>query len=81
MIKISPARLSDLRWLIEVYDWLMGPARARDYTFAALPAGETGMVATVTDSNTAVWGAAIAGGGANTVLAFYNGAAWTVAGK
>jgi hypothetical protein len=40
-----------------------------------------GAYMTVTDSNTAVWGANIAGGGANSVLAFCNGTAWTVAGK
>ena len=35
----------------------------------------------VTDSTTAVWGAVIAGGGANHVLGYFNGTAWTVAGK
>jgi hypothetical protein len=50
--------------------------------FASLPASPaTGYVATVTDSNTVVWGATIAGGGANVVLAFYNGTVWTVVGK
>lgn len=41
----------------------------------------TGMLVTITDSNTATWGATIAAGGANVVLAFYNGTNWTVAGK
>ena len=51
-------------------------------TFANLPAAPVaGMVYTVTDSTVNTWGTAIAGGGANTVLAFYNGAAWTVAAK
>lgn len=49
--------------------------------FAALPSGVPGMLATVSDSNTNVWGAAISGGGSNQVLAFYNGTNWTVAGK
>lgn len=53
------------------------------YAFAAIPASRQvlgGQVA-VTDSTTAVWGAVIAGGGANTVLAWWNGANWTVTGK
>jgi hypothetical protein len=50
-------------------------------TFANLNASPTaGEIQTVTDSNTATWGATIAGGGSNTVLAFYNGTNWTVAG-
>lgn len=45
--------------------------------FAALPATPAeGMIATITDSNTAVWGATIAGGGSNNVLGFYNGSNW-----
>lgn len=40
-----------------------------------------GQLQAVSDSTTAVWGAVIAGGGANHVLAFFNGTAWTVAGK
>lgn len=39
-----------------------------------------GMLVAITDSNTATWGATIAGGGANHVLAYYNGTNWTVAG-
>lgn len=50
-------------------------------TFASLPTASSGMTACVSDSNVNTWGSTIAGGGANTVLAFYNGAAWTVAGK
>ena len=51
-------------------------------TFATLPSTPmTGMVRTVSDSTTNVWGATIAGGGGNIVLAFYNGTNWTVAGK
>lgn len=51
------------------------------YAFASLPTGVTGMIVLVSDSNTNTWGATIAGGGANTVLAFFNGANWTVIGK
>lgn len=51
-------------------------------TYANRPATPAiGMQVTITDSSTAVWGATIAGGGGNTVLAFYDGANWTVAGK
>lgn len=49
--------------------------------FASLPTGVTGMVATVNNSTTNTWGATIAGGGANTVLAFFNGTNWTVIGQ
>lgn len=53
----------------------------RGSTFANLPASPVaGTLATITDSNTATWGATIAGGGANNVLARYNGSAWTVVG-
>jgi hypothetical protein len=53
----------------------------RGRTFANLPGTPVaGMLATVTDSNTATWGATIAGGGANNVLARYNGTNWTVVG-
>lgn len=47
--------------------------------FADLPATPAeGMIAAITDSSTATWGATIAGGGANNVLAYYNGSNWTV---
>lgn len=50
--------------------------------FANLPSVPTeGMAIPVTDSNTATWGAAIAGGGSNHVLAYYDGTNWTVAAK
>jgi hypothetical protein len=49
--------------------------------FANLPTGEEGMMAWVNDSSTATWGATIAGGGANKVLAVFNGTVWTVAAK
>lgn len=51
-------------------------------TFAGLPSTPTaGTILAITDSNTAVWGAAAAGGGANTVLVWWNGASWTVFAK
>ena len=50
--------------------------------YANLPASpRTGMVYVVTDSSTNVWGAVISGGGANQVLAWFNGSDWTVIGK
>lgn len=41
----------------------------------------TGSLAVFTDSTTLTWGATISGGGANTVLAWYNGSNWTVFGR
>jgi hypothetical protein len=59
-------------------NWHQLPANA--VAFTGLPGTPRfGMMVPVTDSNTAVWGAAIAGGGVNKVLAFYNGTNWTVA--
>jgi hypothetical protein len=59
-----------------------GSLRVGATTFASLPASPVeGMHATVTDSTTATWGATITGGGANHVLAYYNGTNWTVAAK
>ncbi len=50
--------------------------------FADLPASPAaGMLSHISDSDTVTWGATISGGGANTVLAFYNGTVWTVMGK
>jgi hypothetical protein len=51
------------------------------YTFATLPTGVVGMYAYISDSTVNTWGTTIAGGGANKVLAWYNGTNWTVAGK
>lgn len=59
-----------------------GSVRLVSLPFASLPATPVaGMEANITDSNTNVWGANIAGGGANNVSARYNGANWTVTGK
>lgn len=50
-------------------------------TFASKPSSSVkGMVAVFTDSTTATWGATVAGGGANNVLAWFNGSNWTVIG-
>lgn len=63
-----------------VFTW-DGAMKLTPRAFAALPATPTeGMMAWVNDSNTATWGATIAGGGANKVLAVFNGTNWTVAG-
>lgn len=58
-----------------------GSIRGTAVAFASLPTATEGMLVAVTDSNTSTWGATIAGGGANHVLAYYNGTNWTVAGK
>jgi hypothetical protein len=53
-------------------------------TVATLPAASSTYKkrqAFVTDSNTVVWGATVAGGGANNVLVVCDGSAWTVMGK
>lgn len=55
--------------------------RGAAVTYANRPATPVeGMLVTITDASTATWGATIAGGGANRVLAYYNGTNWTVAG-
>ena len=56
--------------------------RGNAVAFASVPGTPVeGMLVAVTDSSTAIWGATITGGGANHVLGFFNGSAWTVAGK
>lgn len=63
------------------YDNYSGPL-APSLAFANLPPAPTaGMMYTVSNSSTTVWGNVIGGTGASTVLAFYNGTNWTVAGK
>lgn len=49
-------------------------------TYGELPTPFPGLVAVITDSDTQVWGEKIGSGGSFTVLAFYNGSDWTVAG-
>jgi hypothetical protein len=58
--------------------------QVRVTAFASLPAcaaGTEGLQRAVSDSNTNVWGANIAGGGANHVLGYCDGTNWTVAAK
>lgn len=56
----------------------IGPAT----TFAGLPSPPSqGMIRAVTDSSVNTWGTTITGGGANNVIAYYNGSNWTVMGK
>lgn len=50
-------------------------------SLAACAAGLQGSLAVVNNSNTATWGATIAGAGANKVLAYCDGTNWTVAAK
>ena len=58
-----------------------GAIQAQAVAVSGLPASPVhGMIMAVTDSNTTTWGATVAGGGTNKVLAFYNGTAWTVMG-
>lgn len=53
--------------------------RGTAVAFASLPATPVeGMLVPVTDSSTGTWGATITGGGANHVLAYYNGTNWVV---
>jgi hypothetical protein len=66
-------------WLSNLVKEVNGP---EPVVFASLPlTPRVGDLALVSDSNTAVWGAVIAGLGANQVLAWFNGVAWTVVGK
>lgn len=56
--------------------------RGAAVTFANLPVNPVeGMMVPVTDSSVNTWGTTITGGGANHVLAYYNGSAWTCAAK
>jgi len=49
--------------------------------FAGLPSDPTiGTRRIITDSNTTTWGATVAAGGSDTVLAWFNGTNWTVIG-
>jgi len=60
----------------------LGQPTGPPFAFAALPAAPVeGMIAVVGDSSVNTWGTVITGGGANRVLAYYNGTAWTVAAK
>lgn len=52
---------------------VFGPA-----AFANLPSARIGQEAIVTDSTVNTYGSVIAGGGANTVRAWFNGTNWVV---
>lgn len=73
----------DQQWDI----WLTGLVfalnqRVPAVTYAELPANPVqGMQIAITDSMTTTWGDVITGGGADKVLAHWNGSAWTVAAK
>jgi len=58
------------------------PVRLGQTTVASLPAGNLGDEMVVTDGTAALaWGATVTGGGSTKYLVWYNGTAWTVAGK
>jgi hypothetical protein len=60
----------------------LGLPVAAAVTFANLPTPAVeGMLAVVSDASVATWGTTFAGAGANRILAYYNGTAWTVAAK
>lgn len=63
-------------------NWICVSFSGATVTYSTLPASPTpGMLATISDAQVYTFGAAItAGGGFFTVLAFWNGTAWTVAG-
>lgn len=81
----STATVSGRNYAVWIDDGLFrfdGGGYSPAVTVASLPASPVaGMFQTVSDSTTTTWGATITGSGANTVLAFYNGANWTVAAK
>jgi hypothetical protein len=64
---------------------LVGALRLNLQAFSTYPtcgaAGTSGMVAAISDSTTATWGATIAGGGTSPVLGFCDGANYTVFAK
>lgn len=69
-------------WIAGGLTRLDGGVQLTAVAFASVPASPAeGTMIGVTDSSTAVWGATITGGGANHVLAYYNGTNWTVVGK
>lgn len=62
-------------------DVLASVLRLTPLRFRQLPEPLEGMLASVTDSTTNVWGEVILGGGGFHVLAYYDKTNWTVAGK
>jgi hypothetical protein len=86
----DPLRLQALQGMVQALNALQvvltnnlaSVLSVRVSPFSSLPASPAeGMLAGVSDSNTNVWGATIAGGGSNHVLAYFDGTNWTVAGK
>lgn len=65
--------------LNEVIGWVN--RQTASGTFAELPSAPTqGTTMVITDSNIATWGATVAGGGSNKVLAWFDGVQWRVLG-
>lgn len=78
---IKVASGSGAQTMLTALDLFEGVPAIPSYAFASLPtAPVAGMLAYITDSTTAAWGATVAGSGVNPVLAWYNGAHWTVIG-
>ncbi len=72
---IGTGTLGSLNWT--------GILGTKAYAFSALPtcaSGLEGMMAAITDSTTATWGATIAGSSTNHVMGRCNGTNWTVVG-
>lgn len=60
---------------------VVSQVKLKPFTFANIPASpSTNTITYITDSSTATIGAVVAGGGANAVLARYDGANWVVLG-
>ena len=57
------------------------PGNTVPVLFVNLPTPVPGSLQVITDSTTNTWGAVVAGGGAFTVTAHWNGTNWTVAAK
>tara|TARA_R110000796_G_scaffold251769_1_gene383967 strand:- start:27071 stop:27994 length:924 start_codon:yes stop_codon:yes gene_type:complete len=58
---------------------VVGTIKTSGYTVATLPTAATGMKTYVTDANATTFMSTVAGGGANTVPLFYDGANWKIA--
>lgn len=77
-----PAWLREIAGAVNLLSGWANQPVLRGTLYAALPVvPEAGGLAYITDSTTAAWGAAVAGGGANKVLAWHNGTAWKVIGS
>ena len=69
---------SNVRSTLDMNGHMMAnTVRCQATVFANLPASPiTGTKATITDANTTVWRSVIGGGGANTILGWYDGTIW-----